>query len=201
MIHKVLRSNAQEYGGFTDLFILGTFRRYNAATKTWGSDFTGTGDATYTDTTQAVTSVVYNLFQLTETLPAVGVTQAAVPRYMVGYPLAMAVVKYPFKDTDGQNNLLQLGVAGSLTTSSTILTSAASALELQDNVIVPAAAAVPLAPNVVAQWLTATITPAAGALSASSVGGKTTNPAGTGVDIWIYVCLLPAKEWVYNREA
>ena len=202
MIHKNLRNMAQFSNGFTDLFILGSFRRYSASTKTWGSDFTGTGDgSTYTDTTLATTAVTYNLIQVTETTPATGVTQAAVPRYVVGYPLAMVVVKYPFKDTDTQNLKLDLGVAGSLTASSTIIAGTASDLELQDKVVLPVAAAVPLAPNTVTQWLTASITPAASSVSASTALGKTTNPAGTGIDIWIYVCLLPYREWILNREA
>lgn len=201
MIHKVLRQNAQEYGGFTDLFILGTFRKYNAATKTWGSDFTGAADQFNTITTTVNADVVYNLIQVTETTPATGATQAAVPHFVPGYPLAMAVIKYPFAVSAG-TPLLSVGVANSLTTSTSILTSSVSDMELQDKVILPAAAAVPLAPNTVTQWLTATVDiAAAGGVSVSQLTPKASNPINVGVDIWIYVTLLPYREWVQNRDA
>lgn len=40
MVKYKLRNNQQYEGPFTDLYIIGATRAYNAATKTWGSDFT-----------------------------------------------------------------------------------------------------------------------------------------------------------------
>jgi hypothetical protein len=40
MVHYKLRNNAQADGPFTDLFVIGTSRNYNATTKVWGTDFT-----------------------------------------------------------------------------------------------------------------------------------------------------------------
>lgn len=197
MIHKVLRQNAQEYGGFTDLFILGTFRRYNAATKTWGSDFTAADDSLTVAGTGTV-AAKYNLIQMTETTPAAGVTQAAVPRFTVGYPLAQVCVKYPFLNS-ADDPKLDVGVAGSLTAATNVIAGTAADLELQDRVALPVAAGVPLAINTVTQWLVATVTNTTNPVN--TLTPKATNPATVGVDIWIYVCLLPYKEWVLNRDA
>jgi len=196
MIHYNLRNNAQLDGSFTDLFILGEKRRWDVATKTWLSDFTA--DVSGVSSGAASVAQKFNLLQVTETTPAAGATQAAVPRFIVGFPLAMAIVKYPFSDT-ADNPKLGLGIAASVTASTSLLAGTASDLELQDKVIVPAAAAVPLIPNTVTQYLTATVTSAVANVSA--LVGKTTNPADTGVDIWIYVCLLPYRQWLKDRTA
>jgi hypothetical protein len=196
MIHKVLRQNAQEYGGFTDLFILGTFRRFDAATKTWLSDFTA--DVANVSSGAASVAQKFNLIQVTETLPATSTSQAALPRFIAGFPLCMVNVVFPFSDT-ADNPKLDVGVAASLTANTGIIAGTAGDLELQDRVVLPAAAAVPLAPNTVTQFLTATVTSAAANVNA--LVPKTGNPAGTGVDIWIYVTLLPYREWVQNRIA
>ena len=198
MIHYSLRQNAQEYGGFTDLFIIGNTRRFDAATKTWLSDFTA--DVANVSSGSASTSMVFNLIQVTETTPAAGVTQAAVPRFIVGYPLAMTIARYPVLDTSGTNILLDVGVAGSLTASSTLIAGTASDGELQDKVTLPVAAAVPLCPNTVSQFLTARFTSAVGNVSTISAAPKATNPGGI-IDFWIYVCLLPYREWIQNRDA
>jgi len=197
MIHKVLRANAQEYGGFTDLFIIGNTRRYDAATKTWLSDFTA--DVASVSSGSASTSMVFNLIQLTETTPAAGVTQAAVPRYIVGQPLAMTITRYPVLDTSGTNILLDVGVAASLTASTSLIAGTAGDGELQDRVVLPVAAAVPLCPNTVTQFLTARFTSAAGNVTTISAAPKVTNPGGV-IEFWIYVCLLPYREWVLNRD-
>jgi hypothetical protein len=195
MVHYILRNNAQENGGgFTDLFILGSYRKWDPTTKTWGSDFTGGADSTRTTT--AATATTYNLLQLTQATTT-GTTQAAVPIYTVQYPLAKAYVRYPFSDT-ADNPKLDVGVANSLTASTSLLAGAASDLELQDRVVLPAAAAVPLAPNTASQWLTATVTSAVANVSA--LVAKTSNPANVGVDIYIYVCLAPYREWVLDRS-
>jgi hypothetical protein len=198
MIHYSLRQNAQEYGHFTDLFIIGNTRRFDAATKTWLSDFTA--DVANVSSGSASTSMVFNLIQVTETTPAAGVTQAAVPRFIVGYPLAMTIARYPVLDTSGTNILLDVGVAGSLTASSTLIAGTASDGELQDKVTLPVAAAVPLCPNTVSQFLTARFTSAVGNVSTISAAPKATNPGGI-IDFWIYVCLLPYREWIQNRDA
>lgn len=195
MIHKVLRQNAQEYGGFTDLFILGSFRKFDATTKTWGSDFTGGADSGRTTT--AAVNTVYNLIQVTETTPAATTSQAAVPRFVVGFPLAMVSVKFPFSDT-ADNPKIDVGVAASLTGSTSLIAGTAGDGELQDRIVLPVAAAVPLGPNTVTQFLTANVTSAAANISA--LVPKVGNPAGAGVDIWIYVTLLPYREWVQNRD-
>jgi len=196
MIHKVLRQNAQEYGGFTDLFILGSFRRYDATTKTWLSDFSA--DVANISSGSASVAQKFNLIQVTETLPATSSSQAAVTRYVPGFPLCAVYVKYPFSDT-ADNPKLDVGVAASVTASTSLIAGTAGDLELQDRVVVPVAAAVPLAPNTVTQFLTATVTSAAANVSA--LVAKTGNPATVGVDIWIYVTLLPSREWLYNRDA
>jgi hypothetical protein len=197
MIHKVLRSHAQEYGGFTDLFIIGNTRRYDAATKSWLSDFTA--DVAGVSSGSATTSMVFNLIQLTETLPAAGVTQAAVPRYIVGFPGAMAITRWPVLDSSGTNILLNVGVNASVTTSASLIAGTAGDGELQDRVTLPAAATIPLAPNTVSQYVTATLVSALGAVSTISTTPKVTNPGGA-VEFWIYVCLLPYREWVLNRD-
>src|SRR5438552_245148 len=124
MVHYTLRNQAQEQGSFTDLFILGSFRKFNATTKVWGSDFTDVADTKQT-TSQAGTTTTYNLLQLTETTPAVAAQQAAIRRFVVGFPLAMAIVRYPFTDS-ADNPKLDLGVAASLTASTSLLAGAAS---------------------------------------------------------------------------
>ena len=197
MIHKVLRANAQEYGGFTDLFIIGSARRYDATTKTWLSDFTA--DVSGVSSGSASTAMKFNLIQVTETTPAVSTgTQAAIPRYIIGYPLAMAVVKYAALDA-ALNPKLDVGVAASVTASTSIIAGTAGDLEQRDLVILPVAAAVPLSPNTVTQFLTATITSAAG--NVSTISAAAANPTGIGIDIWIYATLLPYREWVQNRDA
>lgn len=198
MIHQSLREPAQAYGGFTDLFIIGNTRRYDAATKTWLSDFSA--DVAGVSSGSASTSMVFNLIQVTETLPAAGVTQAAVPRYVVHYPLAMTIARYPVIDTSGTNILLDVGVAASLTASTSLIAGTAGDGELQDRVTLPVAAAIPLCPNTVSQFLTARFTSAAGNVSTISAAPKATNPGGI-IDFWIYVCLLPYREWLQNREA
>ena len=199
MIHKVLRQNAQEYGGFTDLFILGSFRRYDPTTKTWGSDFATTGPGIGTDrTTPAAVAQTFNLIQLSETTPAVTTSQGAVQRYIPGYPLGMVVVKYPFSDT-ADNPKLDLGTGNSLASSNNLVPGTATDLELQDRIVLPNAAGIPVAANTVSQFLTATVTSAVANVSA--LVAKASNPTTVGVDIWIYVTLLPAREWYLNREA
>ena len=195
MIHKKVLRGAQFDAGFTDLFILGSFRKYDAVTQTWGSDFTGGADAGRTTT--AAVATTYNLIQVTQTTPAVTGSQAAVPILIPTFPLAKVVVRYPFSDT-ADNPKLDLGVANSLTASTSLIAGTATDLELQDKVVVPVAAAVPLAPNTVTQWLTATVTSAVANIAA--LVPKTGNPTGIGVDIGIYVCLLPYQQWVTNRD-
>lgn len=194
MVHYTLRNVQQEEGGFTDLFILGSFRKFNATTKVWGSDFTGGADTV--QTTTAAVAATYNLLQITETTPVVTGSQAAVPRFSVGFPLCAVYVKFPFSDT-ADNPKLDVGVAASLTASTSLIAGTATDLELQDRVVLPVAAAIPLAPNTVTQFLTATVTSAVANINA--LVAKTGNPADTGVDIWIYVTLLPYKEWILNR--
>lgn len=195
MIHYNLRNNAQQNGGFTDLFILGSFRKWDATTKTWGSDFTGGADAGRT-TTASGTATTYNLIQVTNTLPAAGTGQAAVPIYTVEFPLAKAVIRYPFAAT-ADDPKLDVGVAGSLTASTSLIAGVAGDLELKDKVCLPAATGIPLAPNTVTQWLTATITNVTNPVNALT--SHASNPANVGVDILIYVCLAPYREWVLDR--
>lgn len=197
MIHKVLRANAQEYGGFTDLFIIGNTRRYDAATKSWLSDFSA--DVSGVSSGSASVAQVFNLIQVTETTPAAGVTQAALPRYIIGQPLAMTITRYPVLDTSGTNVKLDVGVAASVTASTSLIAGTAGDGELQDRVVLPVAAAVPLCPNTVTQFLTATVTSAVGNISTISAAPKVTNPNGI-IEFWIYVCLLPYREWVLNRD-
>ncbi len=173
MIHKVLRNTAQFSGGFTDLFILGTNRAYSATTKTWGSDFTA-----------AAVTQSYNLIQLSDS--------AGVPLYVVGYPLAMAVVKYPFSATTADAKL-DVGQTGAATA---FLAGTAADLETTNKVVLPAAAAVPFATTTASQYLTATLTSVVTLVNAL-VPLNTAN----GVDIWIYATLLPYREWLLNREA
>jgi Fe-S cluster assembly scaffold protein SufB len=197
MIHYNLRNNAQCSGGFTDLFILGSFRRWDATTKSWLSDFSA--DVSGVSSGSASTAQKFNLIQLTETTPAVSTgTQAAVPRFIVGYPLCAAVIKYAIAD-GATNAKLDVGVAASVTANTSLIAGTAGDLEQKDLVILPAAAAVPLAPNTVSQYLTATITSASG--NVSTMTAATGNPANVGIDIWIYACLLPYREWIQNRDA
>ncbi len=135
---------------------------------------------------------------MTETTPAATTSQAAVNRFAVGFPLCMVDVVFPFSDT-ADNPKIDVGVAASLTGSTSLIAGTAGDLELQDRIVLPVAAAVPLAPNTVTQFLTANVTSAVANISA--LVAKTGNPAGAGVDIWIYVTLLPYREWVQNRIA
>ena len=188
MIHYNLRNNAQASGGFTDLFILGDKRRYDATTKTWGSDFNGTSGVGVDRTTTAATNTVYNLIQISDANARLF--------YIVGYPLAMTVTKLPFTGS-ADNPVIDVGIGNSLTAPGTLLidqtAAATSTLEVQDQVFVPSASGVPYGSFIASQWLTANLQSVTSNVSALPV------PAA-GTEIRIYVCLLSYRDWVLNRD-
>jgi len=197
MIHYSLRNNAQYSGGFTDLFILGTTRKYNAATKTWGSDFAAAAPDNNQSGTSTGEKTIYNLIQVTQAAPAVAAgSQAAVPIYIVQYPLVQAIVKYPF-DNNAKNPKLDVGIAASLTTSTSLLAGTLGDLENKDLVLNPAASAIPIVGTAVSSWLTATITLATGN---GNVDSLTPASVANGAEIWIYACLQPYRDWMTDRS-
>jgi len=173
MIHKNLRNEAQNDGGFTDLFILGSDKAYDAATKTWGSDFTA-----------AALTQSYNLLQLTDA--------SSVPLYVVQYPLAMVVIKEP---TSNSAHNLKIDV-GNTAAATAFVAGTAIQGETKNTVVLPAAAAVPYSTLTASQYLTALATSASGNISTLAALDAT-----KGIQIWIYACLMPYRQWVLDREA
>ena len=176
MVHYNLRNEAQASGGFTDLFILGSFRNFNATTKVWGTDFTA-----------AATTQSYDLIKITGA--------DAIPIYILQYPIAMLVVKYP---TSNSAHNLKIDV-GCTATADKFLAGTAVDCETKDLVVLPAGTVAPYVLNTASQYLTALATSASGNIS--TLAALAANPADVGIDIWIYACLLPYREWIQNRQA
>lgn len=171
MVHYKLRNNAQFNGGWTDLFILGSTRAYDATTRTWGSDFTA-----------AATTQSYNLIALSDS--------AGVPLYIVNYGM-LAIIKAPTSNS-AHNLKLDVGQTGSATA---FIAGTASDCETLNKVVLPVAAAVPFATTTASQYLTALVTSASGNVSTLAALDTT-----KGIEFLIYANLSSYRGLVTDRE-